>query len=345
MLSGCGDVPVTEQMLHDAIGAHDTEPSEDLNHVVNESNRPIRLQVYYVEPAGPHQGLTPQQYAATLKDIDRIVKESQAFFAREMQHHGYGPKTFDVITNPDGAVATERIVLEHPLSYYDNDAYQVDNELFLKYQGFATRRINVFFVDMVGSPCGLGSGSDSGGNAMLMRECWKANILSHELAHAIELHHDRRNGVTDFTVNGETISAEAAAWLNRHHALNRTSFPSMESPGYFKQFVTPLDLNDLRFEIGFKFHAEHTTEDLALRLTYDYAMMFNRAGPGDNEVIAFTDDISLKHEHAQHEEDSTTVVYTLDFNGNLPTGKQEVGFILMGKYGQIFSVNTIEVHR
>ena len=68
--------------------------------------------------------------------IKRVIKQSQTFFAEQMQAHGYGNKTFRFETDVQGEPLVHRVDGQHPESYYfDKPAeeffgfYEIESEV------------------------------------------------------------------------------------------------------------------------------------------------------------------------------------------------------------------------
>lgn len=109
---------------------------------MTKTNR-VRVQVFSVEPASQPVPATDADFAAYAVHSDAIVKEAREFFAVEMARHGFGRKTFEPYTGPDGRVAIKRVKLPRSLEEYqvlehnriELDMFQIQRSLPSKFGG------------------------------------------------------------------------------------------------------------------------------------------------------------------------------------------------------------------
>ena len=159
--------------------------------------------------------------------LDTMIKESQAFYADQMEVHGFGRKTFRYEADDAGNLVVHHINGRHDDAYYQN-AGLAWNEIL---EQFDTSK-NIHFLAL-GISSNFLYGSDNiygtgGGNSQSGKVTVPASNLSasiHELGHAFGLSHDSRfNGKRVYTSRGVrdwmTTSFCAAQWLDVHRYFN-----------------------------------------------------------------------------------------------------------------------------
>ncbi len=161
--------------------------------------RPIVYVVYRPLPGSPPR---PNVDA----EIDALIKETQRFFADEMERHGFGRKTFQIEVDTSGNTVVHREPIHNTRKgffvYMDDDQTQ--------------------------GKCGLGSagGRESGfASIYFSHGCWNWKVIAHELGHAFGLKHDFRIGSYNYIMSyGSKINPQlshcAAEWLDVHSTFN-----------------------------------------------------------------------------------------------------------------------------
>ena len=171
-----------------------------------QSDRPI-VQLVYFRPS--NRPVRPNVDA----EIDALIKETQRFFADEMERHGFGRKTFQFETDAHGNAVVHHVVEE------------------INEQGYIPRKssITVTMIDtgdgetLPAGVCGTGSGFPHfGGSADIY--CWNWGVIAHELGHAFGMgYHDFRDNRYIMSYGyEEELSPCFAAWLDVHPAFNPT---------------------------------------------------------------------------------------------------------------------------
>lgn len=152
-----------------------------------------KVQIIYFQPSDRprQQGIETQ--------ADRVIKDVQAFYARQMRNHGLGIKTFTLETDATGQTVVHHIEGEFTETHYQDQPYRkVLEELETRFD--TSNNILLIFLETSGvvlgdNVCGLGGIHQSGGGAAMLPatgDCFSFRIVAHELGHAFGLYHDFR---------------------------------------------------------------------------------------------------------------------------------------------------------
>ena len=148
------------------------------------------------------------------------MRRVQAFYAEQMQAHGYGDKTFRFETDAQGEPLVHRVDGQHPRSQYARPSYGVDeiSEVF-------DINANVYIVVSEGRGAwGLGIRiGKSGGIALTGTPGFV--VMAHELGHAFGLDHNFRSNeyIMSYGLGQDRLSACAAYFLAVHPYFNPDS--------------------------------------------------------------------------------------------------------------------------
>ena len=194
--------------------------------------------------------------------LDTAMKEQQAFFADEMERHGFGRKTFRFETDDEGNIVFHHVKSKSNLSDLINidkaDIYDIYGNIMPEirrimpeFRRFETlKNINLVIAD-IGHRSG-GIAARSGGNvygwskstAFLPTNMRDYNyndfkVIAHELGHTFGLSHDwrSRNYMMSYGANRNELSSCAAEWLNANKFFN----PTLRTSNYNTkiQMLTP----------------------------------------------------------------------------------------------------------
>lgn len=307
----------------------------------NES--PVRVQVYYLEFA-PHVAKNVDIEGSTDHVIHSIVKNSQKFFADEMERHNHGRQTFSAFTKPDGSVNVRRIKLKHPIEKYEENGFSLlDSELgslqYAKLYQFR-RTINVFFTTLqLPGIYGAGVWGTTRGDVYIFRRGWDPITLSHELGHSMELPHDFRSNsyIMSYGSDRRELSEEAAQWLSRHRAFNEESFENIWAVNLNDINAKLVDLDSLTFKVDFKNLQWKSDRQREQIITYDYAVLVSGIF---ESVISYTDNLEYASVFeplpgGYRDKIRRNAVYTIDFQDVEIAHTNVVKIRMIGKLGQI----------
>ena len=193
--------------------------------------RTVRL-IYFLPNDRPYR-------AAAIPRIKDDIRKAQAFFAEQMQAHGYGNTTFRIETDAQGEPLVHRVDAQHPASHYFDT---IGGEEVFQYRHFPELEQTFDFYENVyvvysdvsnidGGVTGGRSSKKSGEVNFRMNYDFSAwNTLAHELGHAFGLEHDFRDGAYIMSYGGpsqfsnasgsDRISAYAAEFLSVHPYFN-----------------------------------------------------------------------------------------------------------------------------
>ncbi|RKU22530.1 hypothetical protein C6500_03245 [Candidatus Poribacteria bacterium] len=174
--------------------------------------------------------------------MDTLIKDAQQIFAGQMEHYGFGRKTFQFETD-----ATDRAVVHHVRGkfkdeFYQNQAGKVWEEIEERFDTstniyFAALDVSTEILD--GFACGYGGPHGTyGGTVLIPASGWcfeEIDVTIHELGHAFGLQHDFRNNLKPwidvYSTEPMTTSPCAAEWLDAHRYFNT-------DPPYFNASTT-----------------------------------------------------------------------------------------------------------
>ena len=174
--------------------------------------------------------------------MDTLIKEAQQIFAGQMEHYGFGRKTFQFETDATGRAVVHHVRGKFKDEFYQNQAGKVWAEIEERFDTstniyFAALDVSTEVLD--GFACGYGGPRGTyGGTVLIPASGWcfeEIDVTIHELGHAFGLQHDFRNNLKPwidvYSTEPMTTSPCAAEWLDAHRYFNT-------DPPYFNESTT-----------------------------------------------------------------------------------------------------------
>ena len=193
--------------------------------------------------------------------LDRLIKESQQFYAEQMQVSGFERKTFTFESDVTGRAVVHHVTGKHNDWYYRSGTLdKVMEEINERFD--RSKHIYLVAIDIGGELidnrwCGRGGFEWTGGGRAVIPasgSCFSLIVTAHELGHAFGLEHDFRNDAYIMSYGGgarHRLSHCAAEWLDVSRFFN-TSEIAYNEPTTI-QMLSPLayppNAISLRFEV------------------------------------------------------------------------------------------------
>ena len=250
IVGGCGELNemgVVEQVVKAETASDPVLPVLPTPEPLDYQNL-VRANVFYIVGADdPHTEKTERRIRASLRN-------ARAFYADEMERHGYGRRTFEVERGDDGAFFIHRFTLQHPKEFYYTNGVLLHDEIRAwegslpqhqelgdaHHQEYWGRIPTLLFIDAperdgsVFATRYTGACAHAGSDAWhwdmqcydLPQVGWDWPVVAHEFGHVLGLQHDFRD--PQYLMGplnpGERpmLSEESARWLNYHSAATFT---------------------------------------------------------------------------------------------------------------------------
>ena len=171
--------------------------------------------------------------------LDTLIKETQEFFAEQMENHGFGRKTFTFETDASGTAVVHHIEGQLSLADYLNyNTFKIKEELEqqllegdyiylvaldISLEGMLTGRCGVALTQTF-FPVGENTHQQAlGGFAIIpgAGECFNVRNAAHEIGHTAGLSHDFRDDAYLMSYGTQDrLSYWAAQWLDAHPCWN-----------------------------------------------------------------------------------------------------------------------------
>ena len=184
--------------------------------------RTVRM-IYFLPNDRPYRADVVQRMK------DEILKV-QAFYAEQMEAHGYGKRTFRVETDAQGTPKVHRMDGKHPDSYYLDDtsatgraeveeAFDLNANVYLI---AIDNSINGIGLANGGIAAGVGGRDGKNGGGAWVAGGFNFGLAAHELGHAFGLQHDFRDGayIMSYGPGWNRLSACHAEYLSVHPCFN-----------------------------------------------------------------------------------------------------------------------------
>ena len=179
--------------------------------------RTVRM-IYFLPNDWPYR-------AEVVDSMKTVIRQTQTFYADQMEAHGYGRKTFRFETNDRGEPMVHRVDGQHPFSHYDNTlGTAVVAELQQTFDLDANIYVIVLGTDALrqgdGQPAGgVGWQHTKNGGALVVPNYFSFFTMAHELGHTFGLKHDFRDERYIMSYGGDNyqrsqLSACAAEFLS-----------------------------------------------------------------------------------------------------------------------------------
>ena len=221
---------------------------------------PRTIRIVYFRPSD-------RPFRQTLADsIGRVMKQSQSFFAEQMEAHGYGNQSFRLETDGQGEPLVYLFNAEHPEEYYADsrsDEYRVESERYGRIASYLFEISSVFDLDeniyvvvrdFTKRPRNNATGSrisKKSGTARTPPWGLRLKTMAHELGHAFGLPHDYRDSsyMLSYGSTRDRLSSCSARFLSVHPYFNdATSWSDPSPPTVDLIYPVPLGSGDIRFE-------------------------------------------------------------------------------------------------
>ena len=176
------------------------------------------------------------------------IRQTQTFYAEQMEARGHGNKTFRFETDAQGDPLVHRLDGQHSDSHYlDNTSLTMFDEVK---QVFDTDANNVYLVvidnsiDAIGTGSGQRAGGVGGGGRnsgyALVPDGFYWTLAAHELGHAFGLSHDFNDSayIMSYGSGRDRLSACHAEFLSVHPYFN-PNIPDEATPGPTIELISP----------------------------------------------------------------------------------------------------------
>ena len=207
--------------------------------------------------------------------LDQLIKDVQRFYADQMEHHGFGRKTFTFEKNDNGRAKVYLMEGQYTDRYYlketstkirkeINAKFDRSKDVHLIIVDISSERINNHRENVTGvggtTPFGLDYKKDlwgaRAGSAMVPAsgdDGFEWETVAHELGHAFGLKHDFRdaNYLMSYGRDRKQLSEASAEWLDKNRFFNPGQ-PFFDEPAEIEIVPfsgNPSELKVLRFHL------------------------------------------------------------------------------------------------
>ncbi len=203
--------------------------------------RTVRM-IYFAPNDRPHR-------SSMADSMKTAIKQTQTFYAEQMNVRGYGEKTFRFETDDQGEPLIHKMTGQHPDSnYIENTFNAVLNEVMQIFD--IDTNVYVIVIDhSSGDRIKVSNGRFAGGAAisgeknggiLLIPRIFNLHTLSHELGHTFELEHDFRDDLYAMSYGSGGALSECNAGLLSVHPYFNPDSPTEEGSQPNIEFVSSI---------------------------------------------------------------------------------------------------------
>ncbi|MDE0467790.1 MAG: leucine-rich repeat domain-containing protein [Candidatus Poribacteria bacterium] len=195
-----------------------------------QARSPIVKAVHFVPRELPPNYRPIENIEATM---DKLIKDTQRFYAEHMENHGFGPKTFEIETDANGQAVLHRVKGKFASSHYDGegDEHSRVKDEIAEWADVSSGDVSQDDYYLVFIDHSVDFTPTGGGRIATVytyntsADIADATLAAHELGHCFGLSHDSvrpdGNWKTSLHVSDPmTTSFSAAEWLDVHPAFN-----------------------------------------------------------------------------------------------------------------------------
>ena len=226
----------------------------------------VRLIYFLSKERPPQRGIAAK--------LDRLVRQTQRFYATQMKNHGFGKKTFTLETDDSGRPKVYLFKAHHPDDYYREDTTKkIRTEItkhFDRSKNILLVAVDIrsgIFYDKDSKTVGVGGVTPFGYNDELDRALHGGSAfvsaarndldwdtIAHELGHTFGLKHDfrgRNARIMSYKSGRYVLSKCAAEWLDKSRFFN-PSQPFFDKRATIEMLSLPdvSDATPLQFEVA-----------------------------------------------------------------------------------------------
>lgn len=278
---------------------------------------PFIVRTIYFKPVG-----TPD----APEKIKTLMKQTQQFYLREMERHGYGSKTFRIENDNNNEVVVHTVVGKRKPAAYTS--YQIiEPELPREFRN--QNNIHVIFIGgmRLVKPGVLGVGFSFYGHVCggIVRvgtagEGMRLSVVAHELGHAFGLYHNISGIQFLMGVGRDELDDYETRWLDKHHYFNNhhkiNGFPKVVNVDRLKaieikevkeKVVTFIDAIKIQLDV----ESIHTLHQAQIVRASDTAILGWRKLNDNHDTIIF------KIERAKLRNRQNVYIQVMDVMGNI----------------------------
>ena len=252
-------------------------------------------------------------------DMDALIKVVQEDYARDMERHGFGRKTFTFEADTTGQAVVHHVTGQFTAAYYEHETPgKVMEEI--REQFDLSRNIYLIVVDsgyLINGYAGVAAGGAALINSIEEDFAIYDYLASHELRHTFGLSHDFSRDSRGFTPE---ISKCTAEFLDVHRYFNATrQSPNLLRNTTIQMFppslVSPPNTIRLRFEVSdpdglhqARLHIPEVTVDDTRNIRIG-GFLACKGLTGTNTIVEFITTVTLKTGFVQ--------LQLIDVHGNI----------------------------